>query len=229
MRLNRMNRFRLLVAVLAIASGAAFTAVPAMAQRAVPGPGTKFKDTSMIKPPPGAKVAIYEFEDLECPACAHAHPIVMAAIEHYKIGFVRKDFPLQGHIWSTDAALWARYLQDKVSPAVAGDYRTAVFASQIGIASKDDLMTFTRRFFQSHNLQMPFVVDPTGQFRKEVFEDKALGDKLGVQETPTILVCTDHSWVQVTQDSYLYQVIDSVLAQVSSTPTPASTVKKASR
>ena len=37
-----------------------------------------FQDTSMLKPPAGAKVAIYEFDDLECPACAHALPIVHA-------------------------------------------------------------------------------------------------------------------------------------------------------
>ncbi len=39
----------------------------------------------MVKPPAGARVAIYEFEDLECPACAHAYPIVHAAIDKYKI------------------------------------------------------------------------------------------------------------------------------------------------
>ncbi len=86
---------------------------------------------------------------------------------------------MPNHIWSTDAAIWARYLQDKVSPSVAADYRTAVFAAQAGIGSKDDLMAFTRRFFQQHGLQMPFVVDPAGEFRKEVFADKALGEKMG--------------------------------------------------
>jgi len=222
-----MNRQHLLLVALAIALGLPFAAVPAAAQRSVPpGKGNTFKDTSMIKPPPGAKVAIYEFEDLECPACARAHPIVVAAIEHYKIAFVRRDFPLPGHIWSTDAAIWARYMQDKISPKIADEYRTAVFAAQISIASKDDMLNFTRRFFQSHGGQMPFVVDPTGQLRKEVFDDKAIGEKMGLTETPTIFVCTDHNWVQVMDPTQLYQTIESVESQVA--PAPAAAVKKAS-
>jgi protein-disulfide isomerase len=202
---------RLLVAL----AGAAFVlpgvVLPLEAQRAVPpGTGNTFKDTSMIKPPLGAKIAIYEFEDLECPACARAHPIVVQALEHYKIAFVRKDYPLPMHIWSTDAAIWARYLQDKVSPSAAADYRTVVFAAQTGIASKDDLMAFTLKFFQQHGLQMPFVVDPTGEFRKEVFADKAVGEKLGLSQTPTLFVCTPHEWVQVTDPTQLFQTIDAV-------------------
>ena len=76
---------------------ALMAAAPGVAQRAVPpGSGNTFKDTSMIKPPAGQKVAIYEFEDLECPACARAHPMVISAVDHYKIAFVRRDFPLPG-------------------------------------------------------------------------------------------------------------------------------------
>jgi len=208
-------RRRLFLAALAIASGFVFAVTPAVAQRAVPGPGTKFKDTSMLKPPPGVKLAIVEFEDMECPSCAHAFPIVHQAIDHYKIALLRHDFPLgPAHPWSFEAAVDARYIQDKISPKMADEYRGAVFAAQTGIASKDDLANFTRRFFQSHGGQMPFVVDPTGQFAKEVREDKALGDRLGVAETPTIIVCTDRAWVQVTDVAHLYEVIDGLEAQV---------------
>jgi protein-disulfide isomerase len=209
-----MNFRRLLLVALALILGLSCVAMTASAQRIVGDPPAKpFKDTSMIKPPPGAKVALWEFEDLECPSCGRAHPLVVAALAHYKIPFIRKDFPLPNHIWSTDAAIWARYIQDKVGPSVAADYRTSVFAAQASIASKDDMLAFTRRFFQQHGLQMPFVVDPTGQFRKEVFEDKALGDKLGVSQTPTILICTQHDWVMVTDPNQLYQTIDQVLTQ----------------
>jgi protein-disulfide isomerase len=217
MRLNGMNR--LLIAIAGVAFALPGVVSPLNAQRAVPpGSGQTFKDMSMIKPPPGAKVAIFEFEDLECPACAQAHPIVLQAVEHYKVPFIRKDFPWPFHKWSTDAAIWARYLQDKVSAKAADDYRSAVFAAQVSIASRDDLMNFTRRYFQSHNLQMPFVIDPTGQFRKEVMDDRAFGDRMGVSSTPTIIVCTDHTWVQVTQVSQLYQTIEAVQSQAASAP-----------
>lgn len=199
-----------------------FAALSSFAQRAVPqGQGDTFKDTSMIKPPTGAKIAIYEFQDLECPACAHAFPVVRAAVDHYHIPWIEKDFPLAQHFWSFDAAVWARYLQDKVSLSVANDYRGAVFAAQTGIASKDDMLAFTRRFFQQHNLQMPFVPDPTGQLANEVKADRSLGEKIGLQHTPTIFVCTQREWVQVTRDDLLYQTIDQLEAQAG-----ASTVAK---
>ena len=135
------NCLRRVVVALTIAMTLSFAAVPLTAQRAAPpGSGDPFKDTSMLKPPAGAKVAIVDFLDLECPACAHAFPIVRQAAAHYGIPLVAHDFPLRQHIWSFDAAVWARYLQDKVSPKTADDYRGAVFAAQAGIASKDDML-----------------------------------------------------------------------------------------
>src|ERR1700721_4594388 len=83
----------------------------ASAQSNAPNAGFPFKDTSVLKPPAGAKVAIYEFEDLECPLCAHDFPIVRGAVEHYKIPFVRHDFPLtEILIWSFGAAATPRPL-----------------------------------------------------------------------------------------------------------------------
>jgi protein-disulfide isomerase len=203
-------------------------AVPVSAQRAAPaGSGDAFKDTAFFKPPAGARVAIVEFQDLECPACAHAFPIVHQAAAHYNIPLIEKDFPLRQHIWSFDAAVWARYLEDKVSAKVADDYRGAIFAQQMAISSKDDMLAFTRRFFQSHGLQLPFVADPTGQLTKEVEADRTLGDKIGLQHTPTIIVCSPREWVQVTDVTLLYQTIDEVTAEAGpATRAKTTSVKK---
>jgi protein-disulfide isomerase len=229
MRLTQTKIYRSLIVAAAVVAMLTFAAVPGFAQRAAPpGTGDPFKDTSMFKPPAGARVAIVEFEDLECPACAHAFPIVHAAAAHYDIPLVRRDFPLGGmHIWSLDAAVWARYLQDKVSPKTAEDYRGAIFAAQTGIASKDDMLSFTRRFFQSHGVQMPFVADPAGQLMKEVKEDHAVGERMGLQHTPTIIVCSQREWVHVTDVSLLYQTIDEVEARAGvAAPVKAAAAKK---
>src|SRR5580692_10518098 len=146
MRLISMNRI-VLAAALLLAIPASLSALPP----------TAFRDTSMLRAPAGSRVAIYEFEDLECPACARAFPIVHAAIDKYKIPLLRHDFPLQMHIWSFDAAVNARYMQDKISPQFAEDYRRTVFANQTSIATKDDLNAFTQKFFKSHGHEMPFV------------------------------------------------------------------------
>ena len=219
MRLTLMNRLAL------VAAPALFFAllVPANAQySAPPNTGNTFKDTSMLKPPAGAKVAIYSFEDLECPACARAYPMVQGAIEHYKIPLVRHDFPLRMHLWSFDAAVNARYLQDKVSPKTAEEYRGAVFAAQNSIASKEDLQNFTQRWFQTHKLTTPFVVDPQGTLTKEVQADYALGERIGLTQTPTIWVVTQKNWIQVTDPTQLFQTIDSALAQTASSSTAAN-------
>lgn len=219
MRLTGMNQFtaRSLPVFAAAALGVATLAGVAQ-NSAPPGKGNTFRDTSMVKPPAGAKVAIYEFEDLECPACAHAFPIVHAAVERYKIPLVRHDFPLQMHVWSFDAAVTARYLQDKVSPKVAEDFRRDVFASQTAIASKDDLQNYTRRWFQTHGQNMPFVMDPTGLFAQEVKSDYTLGERIGLTQTPTIFVVSNKGWTQIMDPNLLYQAIDAALAEAGTAP-----------
>jgi protein-disulfide isomerase len=207
-----------------LAAGAAHgqTSVP-------PNQMSAFKDTAILKPPPGVKVAILEWEDLECPRCAHAFPIVHAAIARYHIPLVERDFPLQMHIWSKKAALYARYLNDKVSPELATEYRGQVFANQYRISSQEDLQHFTEQFFQSHGKQIPFVLDPTGQLQREIDADYNLGLKLGVEHTPTIVVVTPHHWIEVADEMHLYEAIDqaeAMTAHESAAPPHHTTARK---
>lgn len=173
---------------------------------------TVVKDATPLRAPAGSRVAIVEFEDLECPACSHAFPIVHQAAEHYKIPLLRHDWPLQMHIWSRDAAITARYIQDKISPQAAEDFRGAVFQNQMSISSKDDLQAFTQRYFQQHGRTMPFVVDPTGQFAKEVQADADLAMRVGLNHTPSIFVVTQKGYTEVLDVSQLYSTIDTAQA-----------------
>src|SRR5438552_16868219 len=63
-----------------------------------------------LRPPPGSKVAIVVIEDLQCPDCANAAPLLEEEQEAYKIPLVRHDFPLTKHNWSKSSAILARYL-----------------------------------------------------------------------------------------------------------------------
>jgi protein-disulfide isomerase len=180
-----------------------------------PNQVSHFADTSMLKPPAGAKVAIVEWEDLECPYCAHAFPFVHAAINHYKIPLVRYDFHIPGHVWSHEGALYARYLEDKVSPELATEYRRELFASQEKTANKDDLNRFTKEFFAAHGKELPFVLDPTGQLEREVNEGDVLGRRLNSRMyTPTIIVVTPTAWIEVKDVADLYEAIDQAEATV---------------
>src|SRR5215471_17099766 len=82
-----------------------------------------------LKPPKGAQVAIVVFEDLECPDCRRAAPLVKEASKTYKIPVVRHDFPLPFHKWSFDAAVIARYF-DTHSKALGNEYRDYIFEHQ---------------------------------------------------------------------------------------------------
>jgi protein-disulfide isomerase len=204
-----MNRALALAVALATGCGiaAAQTSVP-------PNQVSPYKDTSILKPPAGTKVAVIEWEDLECPACAHAFPIVHEAVAKYHLPLERHDFLIPGHIWSRTAAIYARWMQDTFGMDVATDFRRQVFASQFRIASQDDLKQFTESYLKTHGgKSLPFVVDPSGKFTREVDADSALGDKLGLRETPTIIVVTNHHWIQVKDVMQLYTAIDQAQAE----------------
>ena len=54
---------------LSLVAMSALGTAPLLAQRSAPvGTGDTFKDASSFKPPAGARVAIIEYQDLQCPA-----------------------------------------------------------------------------------------------------------------------------------------------------------------
>lgn len=178
-------------------------------------PATQVHDASALKPPAGARVAIVEFEDMECPRCAVVNPILRDAAAKYRIPWVRNDFPLSMHVWSSDAAVDARWFDSK-SKKLGDDFRDAVFANQQSIETKPDLRAFAEKFAQQHGIGFPFAVDPQGKLAAEVKADYALGQRIGVEHTPTIWVVTNKTsgvpYVEVVDINRLYQIIDQALA-----------------
>jgi protein-disulfide isomerase len=186
------------------------------------------RDASALVPPPGAKVAIVEFSDLECPACASDNPLLMKAIAQYKIPWVRRDFPLRQHVWSFQAAVNARWFDSK-SKQFGDQYRDAVFANQRNIETLDDLRSATDKFAKDRGLAMPFAVDPQGQLADLVKADQALGNRVGIQETPTIFIVTTNGYAQVTDVSELYPMLDRAIAATGGSAKPAAKPKTAAK
>jgi len=203
-----------------MAATAALVLVPAArAQFNVPPAGTQVHDPAPLKPPAGAKVAIVEWEDMECPDCARANPLLKEAAAKYNIPWVRHDFPLAFHAWSFNAAVNARWFDTK-SKKLGDEYRDAVFANQQSITTPDALAKFTQKFAQDRGIAFPFAVDPQGKLAAEVKADYALGQRVGIEHTPTIWVVTANSkgapFVEVLDRSKLYQLIDQALADTKS-------------
>ena len=199
-----MRLFRLLPSAILLSASALFGqgTVPPNSSQATP-----FKDTALLKPPAGVKVAIIEYEDLECPACAHAFPIVHTFASQYHPPIEEYDFQIPMHMWSHDAAIFAHYLKAKVSPELSEEFRREVFATQTRIASKDDLHNFEQQFMAKAGKQIPFVVDPTGEYDREVNATTAQGAKLGITHTPTIVVVTQNHWTEVADVSDIGQAL----------------------
>jgi protein-disulfide isomerase len=150
-----------------------------------------FRDTTILRPPTGSKVALLVFEDLGCPACAKAHPYELQAAQQTHVPLLRYDFPLAQHVWTFQGAVDARYIQHTFGPQLASQYRSDVFASQRTISSKDDLQQFTNAWLLKHGKKkLPVAVDPNGTLAKEVSTDFALGTRLNVEFTPTVVVVT---------------------------------------
>jgi len=196
-----------------------------LAQFSPPPRGTQVHDPAALKPPAGARVAIIEFEDMECPDCARANPLLLEASTKYHIPWVRHDFPLPMHPWSFQAAVNARWFDTK-SKALGDEYRNSVFANQPSITSTDVLVEFTQKFAQAHSIALPFAVDPQGTLAGLVKADYALGQRVGIEHTPTIWVATANSkgapFVEVVDRSRLFQLIDQALADTASAPRPTA-------
>lgn len=180
---------------------------------------TPVHDPAALKPPPGAKVAIIEFEDMECPMCAETNPLLMQAQAKYHIPWIRHDFPIPGHPWSFQAAVYARWF-DTRNKDLGNSYRDAIFAAQRSIETHRQLIDFTQKFASSHGQQLPFMIDPQGKLTEEVKADAALGNRIGVEHTPTIWIVTaggkGPAYREVLDNNQLFQMIDQALAETRS-------------
>lgn len=177
-------------------------------------------DTSMLRPPKGSKVAIIVFEDLECPDCARAAPVLHKAAQDYKIPLVQHDFPLPQHPWSFEAAVNARYFDTK-SAKLGDDYRLYIFQNQPYI-TKQNLRGYTERFAEQNKVTLPFVVDPSGELTAKVEADRQLGQRIPLDHTPTIYLVGDTAHgtqiLEVKDRTQLYQMLDQVMKEAANAP-----------
>ncbi len=173
------------------------------------------QSAAALRPPKGAKVALIVFEDLQCPDCARANGLLEEAARTYKIPLVRYDFPLAMHDWSFEAAVLARYFDTK-SKKLGDAFRDYTFQHQ-GEIKKDTLRSFAERFAAENKTSVPFIVDPQGKLAAAVRADRDLGDRVGIQHTPTIYVVNNSRsatpFVEVVDRGQLYQMIDAMKSE----------------
>lgn len=190
--------------------------------------GAQMTKIRALRPPPGAQVAIVVFEDLQCPDCKRAAPLLAEAARIYKIPLVRRDFPLPMHNWSFEAAIFARFFDTK-SKKLGDEFRDYIFQNQEQV-TRPTLRRFAEDFAADHKVDVPFVVDPRGELEKKVKADYALGQAVGLQHTPTIYVVSSKEsgtpFVEVVDRSQLFQLIDKMKREAGPASATASKSSK---
>lgn len=182
-------------------------------------------NTTALQPPPGARVAIVVFEDLECPSCSSAEPMLKNAEQSEHVPLVRHDFPIPQHKWSADAHVFARYF-DTISPALGEEYRHWIFTNQRTI-NKSNFRDKTNQFASEHKTSVPLFVDPSGQLKAKVTADFNLGQQLGVNQTPTIYVVGEGQQpMQVSDPAQIVSTIDAMKKLVPEKAATKATAKK---
>jgi len=185
-------------------------------------------DTSALRPPRGASVALIAFEDLQCPDCADAEALLQEAASKYEIPLVRKDFPLPMHNWSFEAHVIARYFDTQKDPKTSASsgnrmlplgeqFRRWVYANQ-GSINKENLRGMAERFADQHNLELPANYDPMGELKKQVLADYALAQQVGVIHTPTVFVVSVSQrgapFVETLDRTRLFAMIEQMQSEV---------------
>jgi protein-disulfide isomerase len=187
-------------------------------------------DGSSLKPPPGARVAIVVFEDLECPSCATAYPMVWEAAKAHNVPVMLRDFPLAKHPWSFDAAVFARYFDTK-SQKLGEDFRGYIYKNQTQI-DKQNLRQYVDKFANDNKTPIPFVLDPDGQLKAKIIADRDLGTQIGLQHTPTIFVIGNGGPatppIEIDDYSKIGQAVEEMLQKApAAAPVKKTTPKKA--
>ena len=187
-------------------------------------------DTSLLKPPAGARAAVVVFEDLQCPDCSRAYTLIWEAANAHNVPVVLHDFPLPMHNWAFESAVWARYF-DKTS--LGNEFRKFIYANQIQI-TRDTLPKWVQKFATDSKVDVPLANDPDGKLAALVRADYLLGQRIGVEHTPTIWVVGNGAISQplveeVKDRGKLEQMIEEVLSKAQpASPAPKVTVPKKS-
>jgi protein-disulfide isomerase len=139
--------------------------------------------------PKDATLTIVEFGDLECPACKRAQPNINKLMEEEpKARLVFQNFPLQMHKWAMTGAKYLDCLGRQSNDAVwkfiglTYDHQAEVNEQNVDQMLKG----YVKEAGADPDVVAACVATPETQ--KRVQESMALGEKVGVNSTPTFYI-----------------------------------------
>ncbi len=141
--------------------------------------------------PASAPVTIIEFADFECPYCARAFTEIETLVTTTykdKVRLIWKNFPLGVHAWAQQAAIAAECAREQ-NPAAFWTFARNFYQDQNDITPQN-LREHVDQYASSAGLDgkalNACVLNDAAE--KKVDQDKADGDAIHVNSTPTFLV-----------------------------------------
>jgi protein-disulfide isomerase len=181
---------------------------------------------TLLKPPPGTRVAVVVFEDLQCPHCAQAYPIVWEAAKAHNVPVLLHDFPLSKKFpWSFRAAVYARFFDTK-SQKLGDDFRGYIYKNQPQI-TPENLDQYARKYADDNKIPLPFAIDPEGKLKEKIQADYELGERVGFIGTPAIYIvgngeASQALVEQVKDETHLSQTLSQMIEDMQKKVGPAT-------
>ena len=151
--------------------------------------GALNKDDSYQISSDSSKVTVVEFSDLECPACAAAHPITKKILEEYKgrIRFVYRHFPLPQH---TKALIAIKAAEAAGEQGKFWEMQDRLFTTQEEWSGKDNAPELFVGYAKDLGLDTDkFKADiESGKYNTKIERDRQDGLTLQVNSTPTFFI-----------------------------------------
>lgn len=136
-----------------------------------------------------AKVAVVEFSDFQCPACASVHPVVKKIMADFgdKVKLIYRHYPLPNHKFAQKAALAAEAAGEQ---GKFWEYHDKLFENQTSWSSESD----PSKTFIQYAKDIGLNIDQfTRSFEEKkgqnhINSDTAAGNKVGIAATPTFFI-----------------------------------------
>lgn len=183
----------LIVSVVVVLGGVGlFLAQPKQAEPGKPVDSKSLvRDTSHMTGNKDAKVSVVEFGDFECPACAAAEPIIEQLRTDYKdnkdVNFVFRNFPLPQH---TKALISAEAAEAAGEQGKFWEMHDKIYANQESWVNSNSHEAMFEQYARDLGLDVGKFKESlqSNKFNSVIAADKADGESLGVNSTPTIYI-----------------------------------------
>jgi protein-disulfide isomerase len=183
---------------------------------------------SLLAPPAGTRVAVVLFQDLEWPDCASAFPIVNEAAKGHNVPVLIRDFPLPRHNWSFQAAVDARFFETQ-SQQLGDEFRGYILQNQPRILDEAVLRQYTVKFAAEHQVRLPTNLDPEGKLRERVKADFLLGQRVGLEHTPTVFVVSNGAVSSAIVGTVNRERLNQMIEQMQKAARPESPARPATK